>query len=361
MSDTPYWIAFNRVSSIGRMRVERLERYFGLLAEAWAADPADLRAAGMDDKAVQAIVAARARIVPEQEAERLDRLGIVACTWNDASYPGRLRETYDKPPVLYLKGALTADDDYCVAVVGTRKASPYGRQATDHLVEGLVASRVTVVSGLARGIDSIAHLAALRSGGRTIAVLPCPIDEVYPAQNARLAESILEHGALLSEYAPGTRMAKESFWRRNRIVAGMTLGTVVVEAGQESGALLTAKLALDENREVFAVPGSIFAPYSRGTNALISRSGAKLVTSAEDILVELNLIAAPQQLEFRAAIPADPTESAVLPLLGTEPRHIDEIERQAGLGIATVAATLAMLELKGYIRQVAPMTYIRAH
>lgn len=360
MSDLPYWLAFARVPSIGRARFERLERHFGALAAAWAADAAELRAAGIDDKAVQVIVATRPQVSPAAEAERLERLGIAALTWNDPRYPARLKQTYDRPPVLYARGELTDADDWSVAVVGTRNASPYGRQATEHLVEGLVANRVTVVSGLARGIDALAHTAALRAGGRTIAVLPCPVDEVYPPQNARLAEQIRERGALLSDYPPGTPMAKESFWRRNRIVAGMTLGTVVVEAGDTSGALLTAKLALEENREVFAVPGSIFAPHSRGTNALISRSGAKLVAGAEDILTELNLMMVPQQLEFRQVLPADATEAALLPLLGTEPKHIDEISREAGMAIATVSGALAMLELKGMIRQVTSMSYIRA-
>ena len=360
MSDLPYWLAFNRVPSIGRVRIERLERHFGTLSEAWSADAGELRAAGVDDKAVQSIVATRPRVSPEDELNRIDRLGITALTWNDPRYPARLKETYDKPPVLYVRGQLADADEWSVAVVGTRNATAYGRQAAEHLVEGLVANRVAIVSGLARGIDTVAHTATMRAGGRTIAVLPCSVDQAYPQQNARLAEQIAEHGALLSEYAPGMRIGRENFWRRNRIVAGMTLGTVVVEAGEQSGALLTARLALEENREVFAVPGSIFAPGCRGTNTLISRSGAKLVSSAEDILVELNLMMAPQQLEFRAILPADPTEAALLPLLGGEPKHIDEISREAGMAVATVSSALAMLELKGMIRQVASMSYVKA-
>lgn len=359
MNDLPYWLAFDRVSSIGRVRFEKLERYFGTLEAAWMAAAGELRAAGIDEKAVDAILAARSRISPEAELERVAKLGVQALTWHDPAYPDRLRESYDKPPVLYLRGGLTEADDWSVAVVGTRKASAYGRQAAEHITEGLVASRITIVSGLARGVDTLAHAAALRAGGRTIAVVPCPIDEVYPPQNAKLAEQIVERGALVCDYPPETRMTKESFWRRNRIIAALTLGTVVVEAGEESGALITARLALEENREVFAVPGSIFAPYSRGTNALISRSGAKLVTHADDILTELNLIHVPQQLEFRQLLPADETEAALLPLLGSEPRHADELSRETGIPIATVSGALAMLELKGNIRQVSPMCYAR--
>lgn len=345
---------------LGRARFERLERHFGVLSDAWAAEAAELRAAGLDDRTVQAIIAGRGRITPEEEAEKLATLGVTALTWNDEQYPARLKESYDRPPVLYLRGDLVEADNWSVAVVGTRKATPYGRQAAEHLVEGLVAAGVTVVSGLARGIDTIAHTAALRAGGRTLAVLPCPVNEVYPAQNTGLAAQIAAQGALLSDYPPGTRMSKESFWRRNRIVAAMTLGTIVVEAAEVSGALLTARLALEENREVFAVPGSIFAPHSRGTNALISRSGAKLITSAEDVLTELDLIVEPKQLELRDALPVDETEALLLKFVGTEPKHIDEIGRESGIAIASVSGALAMLEFKGMIRQVAAMSYVRA-
>lgn len=359
MSDLPYWLAFDRIALIGRARFEKLERHFGTLAEAWLAPAGELRAAGLDERAVETIVSTRPALSPEAEQERLDQLGITALTWHDPRYPARLREAYDRPPVLYLRGELTDADELSIAVVGTRRASAYGRQVTEHLVEGLVANAITIVSGLARGIDTIAHTAALRAGGRTLAVLPCPVNEVYPPQNARLAEQILERGALLSDYPPGKGMTRESFWRRNRIIAYLTLGTLVTEAGEESGALITARLALDENREVFAVPGSIFAPFSRGTNLLISRSGAKLVTQADDILSELNLMLAPHQLELQQALPADPIEAALLPLLGAEPRHADELSRETGIAIATVSATLAMLELKGVIRQVAAMCYVR--
>ena len=358
MSDTPYWVAFSRIPSIGRARIERLETAFGSLRDAWSASASDLKDAGLDGRAAGAILAQRPRIDPDAEMERLARAGVEALTWHDRRYPSRLRETYDRPPVLYLRGELTEADEWSVAVVGTRRATPYGRQAAETIVEGLVRSGVTVVSGLARGIDAIAHQAALRAGGRTVAVLPCPVDEVYPATHGRLATQIAESGALLSDYPLGARMQRESFWRRNRIVAGMTLGTVVVEAGDTSGALLTAKLALDENREVFAVPGSVFAPMSRGPNALIQQ-GAKLVRTADDVLPELDLMRVPQQLELRQVLPADDTETALLALLTSEPCHVDEITRNASLPVSTVSGALAMLELKGMIRQVGGMQYVR--
>jgi DNA processing protein len=358
MSDIPYWVAFSRISAASRARVERLEAAFGSLRDAWAASGSDLRDAGLDSKTVASIVARRPQVDPDEEMERLSSLNIEALTWHDPRYPSRLRETYDKPPLLYLRGSITDADEWAIAVVGTRRATPYGRQSAETIVEGLVRNGVTVVSGLARGIDAAAHQAALRAGGRTIAVLPCPVDEVYPVGHGRLAAQIVESGALLSEYPLGMRMHRESFWRRNRIVAGMTLGTVVVEAGDTSGALLTSKLALDENREVFAVPGSIFSPMSRGPNALIQQ-GAKLVRTADDILIELDLMRVPQQLELRQALPVDTTEAALLALLSAEPVHVDEITRDAGLPVATVSGALAMLELKGMIRQVGGMQYVK--
>jgi DNA processing protein len=358
LADTPFWVAFSRIPAIGRARIERLETAFGSLRDAWTASAADLKEAGLDAKALGSVLAHRPSIDPDAEMDRLERGGISPLTWHDPRYPARLRESYDKPPVLYLRGTLVVADDWSVAVVGTRRATPYGRQAAEGIVEGLVHNGVTVVSGLARGIDAVAHQSALRAGGRTIAVLPCPVNEVYPAGHGRLAEQVLEQGALLSDYPLDARMQRESFWRRNRIVASMTLGTVVVEAGEKSGALLTARLALDENREVFAVPGSIFAPMSKGPNGLIQQ-GAKLVRSADDILSELDLMRVPQQLEMRQTLPVDATETALLSLLSTEPLHVDDITRDAHLPVATVSGALAMLELKGMIRQVGGMQYVR--
>jgi DNA processing protein len=231
------------------------------------------------------------------------------------------------------------------------------------VVEGiagdLARSGVTIISGLARGIDSVAHRSALDAGGRTIAVFACGLDIVYPAENLRLAQAIMERGALVSDYPLGTRPKAEHFPRRNRIMSGMSLGTLVVEAGEESGALITARLALEQNREVFAVPGSILSPSSRGTNRLI-QDGAKLVRGVKDILEELNLTAVPQQLEMREVVPADETESLVLKRLSAEPTHIDEVCRQSGLPVSTVSSTLAIMELKGMVRQVGGMNYVLA-
>jgi DNA processing protein len=360
MDDTKYWVGFSRMAAIGRARFERLESTFGSLERAWDAGIGDLREAGFDEKLATSIVTQRQSLSPDGEMDRLQRLGIEALTWNDERYPSRLKQIADRPPVLYVRGRLSGQDEWAIGVVGTRRATTYGRQAAEMLAGDLARQQITIISGLARGIDSVAHQAAIQAGGRTVAVLPCPVDQVYPAQNARLAQTIREHGAVVSEYPPGMPIHREYFFRRNRIIAGMSLGVLVVEAGDRSGALLTAHNGLEENREVFAVPGSIFSPYSRGANELI-QAGAKLVRDARDVLAELNLTMVSEQREAQQALPADEAELALLQCLSTEPAHIDEIGRQAQLQPAEVSSALALLELKGYVRQVGGLNFVRLH
>lgn len=359
MSDLKYWVSFNRIQGIGKAKFSQLEGYFGDLEQAWKASAAELKAAGLDNKSVEAIVAARPHISPDAELEGLERNQVKALTWNDPAFPARLKEIYDVPPVLYVRGDITPEDDWTIAVVGTRRASIYGREATERLVADLVRNRITIVSGLARGIDSIAHRTALEMGGRTIAVFACGLDEVYPPENTKLAQSITEHGALVSEHPLGTRPKKEHFPLRNRIMSGLSLGVLVIEGDVDSGAMITANRALEQNREVFAVPGNIFSPASRGTNRLI-KEGAKLVSDVQDILEELNLTMIPKQLEMRQLVPENETESLILKHLSHEPVHIDEVCRNSRLPIATVSSTLAMMELKGLVRQMGGMNYVLA-
>jgi len=359
VTDSRYWLGFNLIPGIGPAKFRRLQDYFGDLETAWEANAVDLAAAGLDRRTVNAILAQRPKISLEMEVEKLDRYKVKASTWDDPAYPAKLKEIYDPPPVLYVRGTLTSQDEWAVAVVGTRRASLYGREATERIVSSLASNGITIISGLARGIDSVAHRAALDTGGRTIAVQGCGLDLVYPADNLKLAQSITEHGALISEFPLGTRPKAENFPRRNRIMSGMSLGVLVVEAGESSGALITAHLALEQNRDVFAVPGSILSPTSLGTNRLI-QEGAKLVRDAEDILEELNLTTATQQLEMKEILQADDTEGLLLKHLSAEPTHIDEVRRQCGLPIATVSSTLAMMELKGMVRQVGAMNYVLA-
>ncbi len=261
--------------------------------------------------------------------------------------------------MIYLRGEWLPDDEWCVAVVGTRRATAYGRQAAGELARGLAANRITVVSGLARGIDSIAHRAALEANGRTVAVLASGLDTVYPAEHARLADEIAERGALITDYPLGTKPRAEFFPRRNRIMSGVALGTLIVEGDYTSGAMITARLATEQNREVFVVPGSIFSPQSRGPLSLL-RDGATPVSRAEDVLEALNLTMIGAQMDFgQAAPPEQPEERALMTALSRYPRHIDDVARESGLAAATVSATLALLELKGLVREVGAMQYVR--
>ena len=359
-SELQYWVAFGRVPQLGRARISLLEEHFANLEEAWKAGAAELQSAGLKGAALSALLAARDAISPEQELERLDRLGVEAFSWHDEGYPAQLKEIYDRPPLLYVRGRLAPDDAWSVAVVGTRRATVYGRQAAEELAGGLARNGITVVSGLARGIDSVGHQGALAAGGRTIAVLACGLDMIYPPENLKLAQRIIEHGALVSDYPLGTQPRSTHFPRRNRIMVGVSLGVLVIEGDVKSGALITARQALDENREVFAVPGSIYSPTYRGTNWLIQAGQAKLVTRVEDVLEELNLTMATHQLEAKELLPADETEALLLRQLSQEPIHIDEVRRESGLAIDTVSSALAMLELKGMVRQVGTMNYVKA-
>ncbi len=355
--DIKYWVGFSLIPGIGRVRFAQMENYFGNLENAWQASPADLKHSGLDSNAIRAISIWRPRISLEAEMEKIDRYGVKVFTCHDPGYPTRLKEIYDYPPLIYVRGSLLPEDEWCLAVVGTRRATVYGRQVTEEMVADLAKSKITIVSGLAKGIDSVAHNSALEAGGRSIAICACGLDTVYPSENVNLARRIMRQGALISEYPLGTRPRADNFPRRNRIMSGMSLGVLVVEAGESSGAMITAHLALEQNREVLAIPGSILSPASRGTNHLI-QEGAKLVGDYTDILEELNLTAVAHQIEMKEIIPASDTESLLLKQLSAEPTHIDEICRNSGLPVSTVSGTLTMMELKGLVKQVGTMNYI---
>ena len=354
-----YWLAFNKVRGIGRVRFKLLENHFDSMEAAWSASESELRAAGLDRRTIRSVADGRQKIDPDAEAELLLKSGVRAFTWHDDDYPAQLKEIYDLPPLIYVKGNLTPDDERSVAVVGTRNPSHYGRQVAEQLVYDIASAGVTIVSGLARGVDGIAHRIALDAGQRTIAVLGSGVDIIYPREHTSLSERIAENGALISELALGTRPDARNFPRRNRIMSGMTLGTLVIEAGARSGALITARQALEENREVFAVPGSIFSPNSEGTNRLIRESAAKLVTACEDVLEELNLSAVAQQIEMAALFPEDENEAELLRYITFDPVHVDDVCRSSGRSAPDVSSTLAMMELKGLVRQVGGMNYVR--
>jgi DNA processing protein len=354
-----YWVGFNKVSGIGAARLRALLDYFGDLETAWQASAHDLQQAGLDRRSISNLCTARQELDLDAELERLARAGIQILTWDEAGYPPNLRQIYNPPPLLYVRGRIEERDEWAVAVVGTRRASVYGKEVARMMGAGLAKSGVTVVSGLARGIDTIAHRACLDAGGRTVAVLGCGLDRIYPHENTRLAVEIVERGALVSEYALGTRPEAKNFPPRNRIISGLTLGTVVVEADMGSGALITADFAVEQGRDVFSVPGSIFARGSRGANDLIQQ-GAKMVCKVADVLEELNLTMVSEQAQARAIIPENETEALLLEHLSADPVHVDALGRAVRLPIAQVTSTLALMELKGMVRQVGGMSYVLA-
>ena len=356
--DLPFWLAMNRIRGVGPARFRLLLDRYGSAQAAWNDSPAGWQAAGLDARTASAFDTQRHQIVPEAELERLARLRVRAIRFVDQEYPRLLREIQLPPVILYVRGTLTPDDDLSVAVVGTRRASTYGRQATERLVTGLVAQQITIISGLARGIDTAAHSAALDASGRTIAVLGCGPDLVYPPENARLAARIVEHGAVVTEFAPGTQPEAGNFPARNRLISGLSLGVLVVEAPEDSGALITTRFAAEQGRDVFAVPGNIYSRSSTGANRLI-QDGARLVMDVADILSELNVHMVPQQLQMRDLLPENDVETRLLAMLrdASEPVHADELCRESGLPVAEVSSTLVMMELKGLVRAVGPMMY----
>ena len=358
MEEIAYWIALSRVPRVGEATLRQLKLRFGSMEAAWHATSAQLRNAGIDERAVEQICQVRPECRVEEESALLRRHGIRAIAETDAAYPYLLRQIPDCPPVLYVRGTLMPDEATAVAVVGTRRASGYGQQVCREFAESLAASGIIIVSGMARGIDTIAHKAALEAGGTTVGVLASGLDVVYPAENAILAKRVLEHGALISEHPPGARMRKESFLLRNRIMSGLSRGVLVVEAGERSGALRTASDALEQNRDVFAVPGSIHSLSSVGTNRLIQKGLAQAVTSPEDILEELGVTAAIEVTSTDYVLQPDSVQTRLVAHMGANPVHSDDLARQLGLPSQEVAAALTLLELEDIVRSVGNMQFI---
>ena len=356
MDTKAYWIGFDRIRGIGSVRTNKLLDYFGDLSEAWKATSDQLAEAGMPKKVAADILKFRKELDLEAELDMIAGLGIGILTIRDAEYPDPLKSINNAPPVIYVKGGFSDDDRFAVAVVGTRSRTSYGKQVAAELGKFLAVNGVTVVSGLARGIDTIAHQACLDAGGRTIAVFGCGLDVVYPPENRKLASDIIHHGALVSEFYPGTKPDAMNFPPRNRIISGLARAVVIVEADEKSGALITAKFAVEQSRDVFAVPGSIYAPRSRGTNRLIS-DGAIPLIDFQELLLALNLENTAEFRYVQKALPKDDIELLLMDAVRDEPLHIDEIKNLTGLSTDIVSARLTMMELKGIIRKTGNMTY----
>lgn len=349
--DLFYWFALRSVPLVGNVTYRRLIEYFGSPAKALDASFDELSVIkGVNASAALSISRHDGRKSAEAAVAALAKSGAVLVTLLDKDYPPFLKEIPDPPPYLYLKGTLPASNKV-VAVVGSRRASDYGLSVTTKLSRELAEQGVTIVSGLAMGIDAAAHRGALQVSGATVGVLGCGIDQVYPAENRQLFRDMEAKGAIVSEFAPGTPPDAPNFPRRNRIISGMSRGVLVVEAVEKSGSLITAKFALEQGREVFAVPGNINFRTSRGTNSLI-KEGAKLVETVEDILGELP----PESRDLphwakKQSYPLGSQEEKVCSLLEEKPLQIDELTVKSGLTVSDLSVMLLRLELHGAVMQ----------
>lgn len=357
-----FWHAFNCVDGFGPQTFKKLTAGFASLAEAWkSTDAENLEQLGLTKKQIDNFFQFRQSHPPEKLFEDLAKENIEILAINDEAYPAQLKEIASAPPVIYVRGDKSILSNKSIAIVGSRKFTQYGQRVTENLTRDLVCTGLTIVSGLALGIDGIAHRAALDAGGITAAVLGTGIDDatIYPREHFNLAQRILENGgALITEQPPKTPSLKQNFPARNRIMAGLALGTLVVEAAESSGSLITAGFALEQNREVFAVPGDIFSAQSAGSNFLLKR-GAKLVSSATDILEEFSLSRIQPELTLKIFQPRTDEEKIIWKILSNEPLHIDKILKLTKLETAVVSSTLAALEIEGAVRNIGGQNFIR--
>jgi DNA processing protein len=357
MSDEKkYWIGFNQVKGIGSVRFKQIQAHFGDLSTAWHAPIEAFREIGLPDKVLKNIFELRRSLDLDRYYEQVLQGDAHVLTLLDQDYPKLLKEIDQAPPVIYVRGSLLPADEFAVAMVGTRRVTAYGQQVTRDTSTYLAGHGLTIVSGLARGVDALAHQHALQAGGRTIAVLGCGVDVIYPPEHRQLAEAIVESGALVSDYPLGTQPEGSNFPPRNRVISGLSLATIVVEAGERSGALITADFAVEQGRDVFAVPGNVFSPASRGTNRLIQK-GAYVLVSPQDVLDLLDLSQVEDYKDARQVLPADTTEAKILLAMDYEPIHIDELCNKTGLPVEKVSASLTMMELKGMVQHVGGMRY----
>ncbi|HEU0164920.1 MAG TPA: DNA-processing protein DprA [Thermomicrobiales bacterium] len=356
--ERPFWVAFHRVPYVGPVSIRKLLERFGSLEAAWHLDGRRLRAA-LNERAVASVESTRRELDVNQLMSDLERDRISVVTLAEEGYPRLLREIHSSPPVLFYRGDLIPEDATAVAIVGTRQVTAYGRAVAEDLAGGLARAGITIVSGLAKGVDGIAHRAALEAGGRTIAVLGGGINRLYPYEHRHLAERITTSGAVLSDYFPDSKPEGLNFPARNRIISGLSLGVIVVEAPEKSGALITVDFAADQGRDVFAVPGPLGAERSAGCNRIL-RDGARLVRSADDVLEDLRLRGQAREVEVQQALPLGEDERRVLAVLTGEPMHIDDICEQANLSTPLVSAHLITMELQGLVRNAGAQHYVRS-
>lgn len=349
-NELSYWVATSAIPGVGTATFDYLLKHFKTLKKFWETPAENIKRLKLDEKTRQSIIDYRRSIDPKVYLQTVYERGIKVLSLADRDYPANLRSISDAPPVLYFKGEIRFEDDLAIAVVGARYATAYGRQVTEKLVYELVNSRMTIVSGLARGIDSFAHRAALEAGGRTIAVLGCGVDLIYPPENKNLAEQIIKNGAIVSEFPLGFPAVPSNFPARNRIVSGLSLGVLVTEGAIDSGSLITAGQAAEQGREVFAVPGPINSKMSEGTNKLI-KEGVHPVTETADILEVLDIKRKSAQVKSDSLRkPKDKTQAKILEFLENGNLHIDKIVQNSSLKIEVVSSALGQMELTGYVK-----------
>ncbi|MEX0621424.1 MAG: DNA-processing protein DprA [Candidatus Woykebacteria bacterium] len=356
VKDSPYYIALAAAPGIGPVRFQVLLKHFKSAETIWKADEKTLKEI-LTPKLFEQFTEFRKSFDIQRYLDKISKLNIIVITLNDKNYPKLLKEISDAPPVLYIRGQLP-DEKRVIAVVGTRKITNYGREVTEILVRDLVNIGFTIVSGLARGVDSHSHRVTIGNSGKTIAVLGGGLDRVYPAENRALADEIAKgNGAVISEFPVGMDSVPGNFPARNRIISGLSLGVLVTEAGEDSGSLITAGLAGEQGREVFAVAGPMYSKLAKGPAALI-KQGAKLVMNIEDILEELQISGQEPETRDQEGIKGDSEdEQKILYLMGDEPAHIDQIARHTKLSASKAGSILSLMEIKGKIRSLGGGNY----
>lgn len=356
-----YWLGLHLIPKFGIAKLNRLLAHFESAEALWLEPDAQVMRLNLPLPLLRQFCAGRRQIDLSREIDRVAKAGASLVTLDDDIYPQLLRSLPDRPPVLYLRGNLPAVADKCFAIVGTRRASRYGRDVAHKLAQQLAQQDITIVSGMAQGIDTAAHRGALSAGGRTLAVMGAGIDIIYPRGNSSLAEEIIDNGALISEMPIGTAPLGTNFPQRNRLISGLSLGLLVAEAPVKSGALNSVSHAIDQGRDVFAAPHNIFSRSGRGCNVLI-QEGAKMVIDVEDILDELDIThrIVQTRIQVKEIQPENELEGVVFQQLSADPIHVDLIVRQTQLPTATVTSTLTLLELKGLAESAGPMQYCRA-
>lgn len=362
--DISDWVRLNLIPGVGGAKYKKLLDYFGSPERVLLASRDELcLVEGVNEQTAKNIIEHRNKVPIEKELKLIQQCKIKLLVLADEDYPQNLKSIYDPPMLLYVKGNLKLQDNISIAIVGTRRATVYGKTVTEKISGDLGAKNITVISGMARGIDTQAHRGCLAKGGRTIAVLGSGLAHIYPPENRDLAEKIASQGAVISEFPMETKPDRGNFPLRNRVISGLSLGTVIIEAGEKSGALITTDLALEQGREVFAVPGNIFSRYSKGTHKLI-KQGAKLVETADDIIEEIRVLEGLFKKKDLKSISTEnhklnSDEQIVYDILELEPLHVDQICQRTQLPINKINQILFSLEMKGLARQLPGKNYIR--